>query len=62
MDPELKCPKCAQKLTFIKTQPSETSIKAGNAASRLSAAIYRCGEHGLWRCYPDGEVEPFRER
>ena len=58
-DENPKCPTCSKPLIYVNDPPVEASSFGDKISVKFASSIYRCPEHGLWRFYINGEVEPY---
>ena len=61
MEDNQKCPKCSKKLIWVKSGPRESIPSGDKIVMKLASEIFRCVDHGLWRIYISGAVEPYSE-
>ena len=61
------CPTCNGRLTYVREltrEERESGIRSGGDrfSVPLDSHISSCPEHGFWRVFISGRVEPFTER
>jgi len=56
------CPTCQTVMTYIKETPPEF-VRASRRtfSSHVASQIYECPEHGQFRIYVSGRIEPYAE-
>jgi hypothetical protein len=62
MAQEPQCPKCPRVLSYVKDPDAEVSSGGGDRiVVKLASSIYEGADHGRWRVYINGKIEPYRE-
>jgi hypothetical protein len=59
---EQTCPKCQTIMTFIKEAPPDF-VRASRRtfSSQVASLVYECPEHGQFRIFVSGRIEPYTE-
>jgi hypothetical protein len=59
---EQMCPKCQAVMKYIKESPPDF-VRASRStfSSNVPSLIYECPEHGQFRIYVSGRIEPYAE-
>jgi hypothetical protein len=59
---EQTCPKCHTVMTFIKEAlPDFVRASRRTFSSQVASLVYECPEHGQFRIYVSGRIEPHTE-
>ena len=61
LDERPLCPTCQKPMNFARWVKEPASVEGSQITVPLDSKMYLCDEHGLWRVYISGAIEPYRD-